>query len=280
MKLIADSGSTKTLWVLIDKNNDVVKEIITDGLNPYYQTTDSVIQTLNNQLVGNLEKVDVDAVYFYGAGCAFPEKNAIIENAITHFYPSANIQVAGDLLGAARGLCGNEAGIVCILGTGSNSCFFEHREIVKNVSPLGFILGDEGSGAVLGKYLIGDYLKNQMPKHLCEAFTNMYQISPQIILERVYKQAFPNRFLASFCPFITKYKNESYIEDLLNRSFKDFFVRNVQQYNYTEYTTHFTGSIAYYFQDNLKQMATELGISVGKIEQQPMSGLIDFHLSA
>jgi len=277
MKLLADSGSTKTAWVVLNENGSNSVEYITDGLNPFFQTVQSVQQTIQNQLLPHIDANSISEIYFYGAGCAFPEKNAIIEEGLRTVFASATIHVASDLLGAARGLCGMQDGIACIMGTGSNSCMYQDGKIVHNVSPLGYILGDEGSGAVLGKLLVGDYLKNQMPTHLASAFLTTYQLTPAIILDRVYKQAFPNRFLASFSPFLSAHKHEPYVQALLHRSFTDFFVRNIQQYDYQHHTAHFTGSIAYYFQDILQQVAQEKGVAVGVIEQTPMPGLVRFH---
>lgn len=277
MKLLADSGSTKTLWMVVNEQGESVCDIFTDGLNPFYQTAESVQQTIENQLLPSLSPYPIDEVYFYGAGCAFPEKNAIIAKGIQAVFPTAGIEIASDLLGAARGLCGNDAGIVCILGTGSNSCFYENGNIVQNVSPLGFILGDEGSGAVLGKVLVGDFLKHQMPKHLAEDFQQQFNLTPAEILDKVYKQAFPNRFLASFTPFLKQHIEEPYCVAVLTKSFTDFFTRNIHQYDYSSQLVHCTGSIAFHFEAILKDVAEKQGIKMGVIEQMPMNGLVRFH---
>jgi N-acetylglucosamine kinase-like BadF-type ATPase len=277
MKLLADSGSTKTAWIVLNEKGANAVEYLTDGLNPFFQTEQSVQQTIENQLIPQIEAKSISEIFFYGAGCAFPEKNAIIEEGLRAVFVRATIHVASDLLGAARGLCGMQDGIACIMGTGSNSCMYQDGQITHNVSPLGFILGDEGSGAVLGKILLGDYLKNQLPSNLSDAFATQFELSRATILDRVYKQAFPNRFLASFSPFLSAHKHEPYVQALLHRSFTDFFVRNVQQYDYRNYAVHFTGSIAYYFQDILQQVAQEQGVAVGVIEQTPMPGLVRFH---
>ena len=277
MKLIADSGSTKTVWFLIDNNGNLLQKICTDGLNPFYQTEEQVADVIKNQLKPQLANNAIDYIYFYGAGCAFPENNAIIQSGILMVLQVAGIEVNSDLLGAARGLCGKESGIACILGTGSNSCFYQNGLIHKNISPLGFILGDEGSGAVLGKKLIGDYLKNQLPQDVENSFAQKYGISTAEILDRTYKRAFPNRYLASFVPFLYEHKNNAYVQRLVAQSFSEFFTRNVQQYDYQSYPVHFTGSIAYYFQDILSDVAKQNTITIGKIEQSPMQGLLKYH---
>jgi len=237
MILIADSGSTKTDWCLVD-NGVLVKQIFTKGTNPFFQTEDEISAEVSENLLPYLDTAKVDAVWFYGAGCAFPEKNEIVRAAIAR-HLDVPIEVGSDLLGAARGLCGRQPGIACILGTGSNSCFYDGKEIVSNVSPLGFILGDEGSGAVLGKMLVGDVLKNQLPAALKEEFLAKYELTPAIILERVYKKPFPNRFLASLSPFLVEHLDVPEIHTLVLNGFKAFFDRNVKQYDYKQYPVHY-----------------------------------------
>ena len=181
------------------------------------------------------------------------------------------------MLAAARGLCGHEAGIVCILGTGSNSCFYNGKEIVNNVSPLGFILGDEGSGAVLGKLLVGDILKNQLSPAVKEAFLKQFDLTAPEIIDRVYRQPFPNRFLASLSPFIAQHLEEPGIRRLVLNSFIAFLRRNVMQYDYAQYPAHFIGSVAYCYREILQEAAQETGVNIGKILQSPMEGLIRYH---
>ena len=184
------------------------------------------------------------------------------------------------MLGAARGLCGHEKGIVCILGTGSNSCFYDGEEIVSNVSPLGFILGDEGSGAVLGKLLVGDILKNQLPAQLKEEFLKQFDLTAPEIIDRVYRQPYPNRFLASLSPFLAQHLVEPGIRTIVLNSFIAFIRRNVMQYDYTQYPVRFIGSVAYCYKEILQEAAKETGLGIGKILQSPMEGLIEYHTSA
>ncbi|MDD3359547.1 MAG: ATPase [Parabacteroides sp.] len=275
MILIADSGSTKTDWCLVD-NGVLVKQIFTKGTNPFFQTEDEISAEVSENLLPYLDTAKVDAVWFYGAGCAFPEKNEIVRAAIAR-HLDVPIEVGSDLLGAARGLCGRQPGIACILGTGSNSCFYDGKEIVSNVSPLGFILGDEGSGAVLGKMLVGDVLKNQLPAALKEEFLSRYELTPAIILERVYKKPFPNRFLASLSPFLVEHLDVPEIHTLVLNGFKAFFDRNVKQYDYKQYPVHLIGSLAYYYRSVLQEAAEQTGVRLGTIKQSPMEGLISYH---
>lgn len=276
MILIADSGSTKTDWCVV-LNGAPIKRISTKGLNPFFQSEEEVQQELTHSLLSQLPEGTINSVFFYGAGCT-PEKAPILRRAIADSLPVVgNIKANSDMLGAARGLCGHEAGIVCILGTGSNSCFYNGKEIVNNISPLGFILGDEGSGAVLGKLLVGDILKNQLSLAVKEAFLKQFDLTAPEIIDRVYRQPFPNRFLASLSPFIAQHLDEPGIRQLVLNSFIAFLRRNVMQYDYTQYPAHFIGSIAYFYKDILQEAAQETGVKIGKILQSPMEGLIQYH---
>ena len=276
MKLIADSGSTKTHWCVINEGK-VVSEIFTDGINPFYQTALEIIALLENQLIPKLDKELVSEICFYGAGCSFPEKKLLVSQALVRFFGNAMIEVQSDLLGAARSLFQREKGIACIMGTGSNSCFYDGNEITQNVSPLGFILGDEGSGAVLGKLFVADCLKNQLPEWIRDKFLDEYELTPAIILDRVYKQPFPNRFLAKFTPFLLEHIEEPSIFNLVYDSFDAFLVRNVMQYPLEEMKVGFVGSIAHYFRDTLEIVASERGVVVSEVVQSPMDGLVKFH---
>lgn len=279
MMLIADSGSTKTHWCVIDKSG-VLKHIFTKGINPFFQTEDEIARELELVLIPELKDLQIESVYFYGAGCSFPDKKAIVSNALGRILKSVPIEVQSDLLGAARSLFGDSKGIACILGTGSNSCSYNGTEITENVSPLGFILGDEGSGAVLGKTLIADCLKNQLPAKLKDKLMSEYDLTPAIILENVYKKPFPNRFLAKFSPFLLQNIENPTIFNIIYNSFDAFFVRNVQQYDCENMQISFIGSVAYYFRDTLEIVASEQGLTIGKIEQSPMDGLVEYHKRA
>ena len=200
-----------------------------------------------------------------------------VSQALVRYFSAAIIEVQSDLLGAARALFQHEAGIVCILGTGSNSCYYNGNEIVQHVSPLGFILGDEGSGAVLGKLFVADCLKNQLPDWICDKFFDEYELTAAAILDRVYKHPFPNRFLAQFTPFILEHLQEPSLFNLVYDSFEAFLIRNVMQYPLEGMKVGFVGSIAHYFRNTLEIVASEHGIEIAQIEQNPMEGLVKFH---
>lgn len=276
MILIADSGSTKTDWCVADKGV-ILQRIFTKGMNPYFQTEEEMKEEIRNTLLPQLPGGGFDAVYFYGAGCT-PEKAEQVRRAVATLPDlRGEILVASDMLGAARGLCGHQAGIACILGTGSNSCHFDGRQITANVSPLGFILGDEGSGAVLGKLLVGSLLKNQMSEGLKEEFLREYDLTPAEIINRVYRQPFPNRFLASLSPFLAHHLDDTTVHALVVESFEAFFRRNIMQYDYRNCEVHFIGSVAHYYRQPLAEAAQHLGITIGRIMQSPMEGLVAYH---
>lgn len=275
MILIADSGSTKTDWCVVE-HGQLVQQIFTKGINPFFQTGEEISNDIEETLMPQLNKYSIDSVYFYGAGCAFYEKIEMVRHAIAK-HINAPIEVGSDLIAAARALCGKEPGIACILGTGSNSCFYNGKEITDNVSPLGFILGDEGSGAVLGKLLVGDCLKNQLSPELKEKFMSQYQLTPAIILDKVYKEPFPNRFLASLSRFLSENIDNPEIHALVLKGFKSFLTRNVMQYDYKNNKVHFVGSVAHYYKNVLIEAAEELHLKVGTIIKSPMAGLIAYH---
>jgi len=275
MLLIADSGSTKTNWTLIN-GTSIVKEINTNGINPFYQDEIGISLEIENKLLPQIEGQNIDFITFYGAGCSFPEKKIIVSNVLGKHFPNAVIEIQSDLLGAARALFGRNEGIACILGTGSNSCYYNGNEIIENVSPLGFILGDEGSGAVLSKTLVADCLKKQLPEHISEKFMKQYNLTPAVILEHVYKQPFPNRYLAQFTPFLSENINEPNILNIVNQSFENFFKRNITQYPQNK-EVGFVGSVAHHFSSTLKKVANEQHFIISKIVKNPMNGLIEYH---
>ena len=278
MILIADSGSTKTDWCVVE-NGVLVQQIFTKGTNPFFQSEEEISNEIATALLPELKTDEFDAVYFYGAGCGFPDKIEIVHRAISkQLKVKGNVEVATDMLAAARGLCGREAGIACIMGTGSNSCYYDGENIVANVSPLGFILGDEGSGACLGKLMVGDLLKNQMTPELKEKFLKQFDLTPADIIDRVYRKPFPNRFLASMSPFLAQNINEPCVHELVLNSFKAFFKRNIMQYeNYQNLKVNLIGSVAFYYKEVLAEAAEAMGIQLGTIIQSPMEGLIKYH---
>ena len=278
MILIADSGSTKTDWCVVE-NGVLVQQIFTKGTNPFFQSEEEISNEIATALLPELKTDEFDAVYFNGAGCGFPDKIEIVHRAISkQLKVKGNVEVATDMLAAARGLCGREAGIACFMGTGSNSCYYDGENIVANVSPLGFILGDEGSGACLGKLMVGDLLKNQMTPELKEKFLKQFDLTPADIIDRVYRKPFPNRFLASLSPFLAQNINEPCVHELVLNSFKAFFKRNIMQYeNYQNLKVNLIGSVAFYYKEVLAEAAEAMGIQLGTIIQSPMEGLIKYH---
>ena len=280
MILIADCGSTKIDWCVVN-GAEIMRRVFTGGMNAVMLTEEEMAARIASELIPQLGDELIDEVYFYGAGCLAPEVCDNVRRAIAGNIPTASkIEVDTDLLAAARALCGRKPGIACIMGTGSNSCYYDGERICDNVSPLGYILGDEGSGAVLGKLLIGDVLKNQLPADLCEKFLAQYQLDRLTIIRRVYKEPQANRFLASVTPFLIQNIERKEIHDLVLNSFKAFFRRNVLQYkDARQLSVNLIGSIAYYYRAVLEEAARECGLTVGTIIKSPMEGLVAFHCS-
>lgn len=278
MILIADCGSTKIDWCLLDAG-EVKKRVFTGGMNAVMLTEEEMALRIAEELMPQLGDEPIDKVVFYGAGCIAEEVCDNVRRAISHNIPSASsIEVYTDLLAAARALCGRSAGIACIMGTGSNSCYYNGEKICDNVSPLGFILGDEGSGAVLGKLLIGDVLKNQLPADLCAKFLEQYDLDRLTIIRRVYKEPQANRFLASVTPFLRQNIDNEAVRQLVLSSFMAFFRRNVMQYpEASSLPVNFVGSIAFYYNSVLEEAAEAVGCHIGKVIKSPMEGLIEFH---
>jgi len=275
MILLADGGSTKTEWCVAE-NGKQMQRITTKGMNPYFQSEEEISNEILTVLIPELTTTTFDALYFYGAGCV-PEKYPMMERALGKHLDVKKIEVNSDMLAAARGLSGRNPGIVCILGTGSNSCFYDGEQMAANVPALGFILGDEGSGAVLGKLLVGDMLKNQLPAGLKEKFLEQYDLTQAAIIERVYRQPFPNRFLASLSPFLVQNIEVPEIRALVLNAFKAFLNRNVKQYDYKNNKVHFIGSVAYHYKEVLEEAIRECGMLLGTIVQAPMEGLVKYH---
>lgn len=278
MILLADSGSTKTDWGLVE-NGKLVKRLRTSGMNPFQMSEEAITEEIKTHLVPELPGTVLDEVHFYGAGCT-KEKQPIVERALrANLTINGECEVASDMLGAARGICGHKPGIACILGTGSNSCSYDGENLVKNVSPLGFILGDEGSGAVLGKLLVGDVLKNQMPEAITKRFFEKYKLTSAEIIDRVYRQPKPNTFLASFVPFLEENIDEPKIYNLVKESFRSFLRRNVMQYDdWQTLPIGFNGSIAKIYKKPLLEALEEEGMHLGRIIQAPMEAMVEYHV--
>ena len=288
MILIADSGSTKVHWCLITASGQC-SDVITDGINPLFQTTIAMQNSISNQLLPKIAPLlwagTLTHVFFYGAGCT-PEKKVFVQKALETVFKKAEVHVASDMLGAARGLLGHHAGVACILGTGSGSCYYDGENIEWGVPSLGYILGDEGSAAVLGKRLVGDLLKNQLGEDLREAFFKEYDTNMADIIEKVYRQPFPNRFLAKLSKFCADHIEDQRIHDLVYDHFVQFIRRNLVQYfKHSEFSLQhsavgFVGSIAYYYKPILEEAMRAEGLPLGTILQDPVEGLKEYHKDA
>lgn len=274
--LIADSGSTKTDWVLCN-NGNVTAHVKTQGLNPTIQSTEEILSVLEAELAGEIAPDAPEKIYFYGAGCAYDLANSRMELAITSIFTTKDIYINSDLLGAARALCGHEEGIACILGTGSNSCLYNGKEIVENTPSLGYILGDEGSGAHLGRQLVSDCIKKQLPKDIREKFMQQYNLDVASILEKVYHSPLPNRWLGSLTPFIIEHRKNADIRAMVTNCFTQFFKRNVMVYRHSWLPIHIIGGIGISFSEEIKEAAESLGLSIGNIFESPIKGLINYH---
>lgn len=276
MILIADSGSTKTDWCGLKKDDCL--RLQTGGINPVFQKSDDVVRLLYKELLPQLPVEPIEAIYFYGAGCTRLWSKVLRACLMKVFGEQIRCEVESDMLGAARGLCGEQAGIVCILGTGSNSCFYDGKQIARHTPALGYVLGDEGSGAYLGRQLLNGVLKELLPSHICITFANETQMTQAEIIRKVYRRPLANRFLAGFAPFLAKYRDEPAIHRLLTEAFRDFITHNLHAYP-KDKPVFAVGSVAHHFQEELTEALHDAGYQVPVIAQSPMEGLIRYHQS-
>lgn len=277
MILIADGGSTKTRWCLLKKDGSK-NYFDTEGYNPYFVGRDYILKSLKKNLLSSIEKHKITSVNFYGAGC-LAEKTSVVKDALQLAFSKAQVYVAVDLLGAARALLGTKPGFAAILGTGTNSCIYNGKEIILNTHSLGFILGDEGSGGYIGKKLISDYIRNYLPEELRKKFWNTYKLSPDEIMDHIYTQPMANRFCAGFSRFVSENIKHEYAYNLLKSSFEDFFTNLVTKYpSYQDYSFNCIGSVAFNHSNILGEVAREHYMTMGKIVQSPVEGLINYHL--
>jgi N-acetylglucosamine kinase-like BadF-type ATPase len=277
MILVADSGSTKTEWKVF-KDGIAEESVFSSGINPFFLTSEDIFLLFKKEL-DNFSGYQFDIIYFYGTGCNSEAKNNTVKNALSRFFPCDKILIGTDLLGAARSLCQNSQGIACIMGTGSNSCYYDGRVIVSNVAPLGYILGDEGGGAVIGRKLISAVLKKQVPQPVIDLFIDTYKITPAEILERVYMKPFPNRFLGQFAKFVSSNIQIPELQEIVTTSFEEFIKRNVLQYPESGILPiHFTGSIAIHFRGFLEELLRKYSLNPGIFTLSPMENLIKYHI--
>ena len=278
MLLIADSGSTKIDWCLIDNANQR-KYFHSIGLNPYNVSEN----TINNEIVANIlpnipanERMEM---YFYGSGCSTIQKKTQMSNIFQHYLPNTEIHIEDDLLGAARATCGREKGVAAILGTGSNSCLYDGEKIIENLPSLGYVLCDEGAGTNIGKIVLRNYLRGQMPEHIHKQFAAENPGEEADFLNRLYMGEKPNFYLASFAKFAITRRDDVYCRRIIEEAFNNFFIMQVSQYSdYKQHPINVVGSVGYYAQDVFKEVAEQHGVKVGKVIQAPLEELINYHL--
>lgn len=280
MKLIIDSGATKTQWSIMTGLKDV-QHFFTQGLNPYYMTSEAIHQVIKSELPEKLLHQPVKSIYYYGTGCSTEDNCKTIQSVLQNYFPQSVISVHHDLYGAALALLQDKPGIACILGTGSNSCLWDGSHIVENVPSLGYLLGDEGSGTYLGKLLLKLILSDNKNTEWVDSFYQWVGMDFSGILHKVYKELNPNRWIASLAPLVAQNKSHPAIRKIIKKNFTDFI--NEQVAHYTDFKNQeisFTGSIAWFFQDELKEVLKENGLKPGKIMKDPMEGLIRWHVES
>jgi len=276
MIIVADSGSTKTDWVVIAKHQEI--DFSSKGINPLFLDKDDVIDDISNNFPTNISVKDVEFIFFYGPGCSTDARSKIVEEVLKSVFINAEILVESDLLGAARSLFQKGEGIACILGTGSNSGVYKNNEIVENIPSTGFILGDEGSGAQMGLELIKKYINQQLENSVYVKFDKKYSLPLEDVIDKVYKQAYPNRFLASFAPFLSQNIQEESIRKIVERSIDDFFVLHILPYKQVQnLEVSFVGSVAYNFRTIIEDLAKKYKLKLGKISQKPIFDLVKYH---
>lgn len=275
--LVADSGATKTDWRIINENS-TIEQARTIGFNPFYSEIGYFQQDIETQLYPLLDKYDVSAVHYYGAGCSNSKNQAIVAKMLGELFPKSEKHVTHDLLAAARALCTHEKGIACILGTGANSCLYDGKTIVDNVPSLAYVLGDFGSGSTMGKELLSAYFHKRLPQELAIKFNERFQLNRDDMIERIYKKPMAAAYLASFSKFLFDNANDPFIHSLIVEQFEKFLTYYVLPYkDARDLKIHFTGSVGYYYNSILRSVADGMGLTVGNIVRAPIAGLALFH---
>ncbi len=275
-KLIADSGATKTEWQILGQGRH--KSFFTSGISPYHMDQSQIEKLILSEFPASFFRKDLIAIHYYGTGCYTKPQANIVKKALLNIFPAADLNVSHDLMGAALALCGDQKGIACILGTGSNSCVYNGKRIVANSPGLGYILGDEGSGAYLGKKVIQHVLYGIFDKELIDAFQERYKTDKAEILHRVYKEPFANRYLAGFSTFLSQHRGHYMIENIIEDGIGDFFIQHLETYpKRYDLPVHFVGSIAFYFKDKIAELCKAYGYKMGKVIKRPMDGLVEYH---
>ncbi len=276
IKLIADSGSTKAEWCLVHGRK--TQTFYTHGISPYFLNKEQIIRLVHDELLPSVRKVKIDEIFYYGTGCLSRDNRTMVKAALKKVFPESYIEVDHDLAGAAKSVSGRDKGVACILGTGSNSCFYNGSKITRNSPGLGYVLGDEGSGAYLGKKVLQYYLYNTFDEELRALFDAKYVTNHAEILDHVYKQPLPNRYLAGFALFLAENRGHYMIENIIEDGLNDFFFNHICKYR-EAWTSpvHFVGSIAWGFRDVVEMLCSNYEFSLGKILKNPMEGLVDYH---
>lgn len=273
--LIADSGSTTTDWAVV--GNGTTQHIKSAGINPFHQDDATIMHTLTQELIPAMDNAVPTHIHFYGAGCVGGTINDRLKVALQQHFAQAHIEVASDLLGAARSLCGRNQGIAGILGTGANSCLYDGEKITHNIPPLGYILGDEGSGASLGKAFLRSLLRGELGQKLIEEFYTTYCTDYPQLIQRIYREPAANRYLASLSPFIAAHLDHAAVHNIVSETMQQYFARHIMQYSHNQLPVHLTGSVAHYYRHIIVDTATEMGIEIGNITRTPIEGLITYH---
>jgi glucosamine kinase len=277
MILVADSGSSKTDWLLSIPGEEP-RAFHSAGLNPYFLTEKEIAKIIQDQLPDLIAFApEITEIYFFGAGCSSPDRHEIVSNALSAYFTASYISVDSDLLASAYATCGHEKGFCCVLGTGSNISFFDGEEIHDGQHGLGYVLGDEGSGTWFGKALITDYLYGTMPDDIAALFKKEYNLTKEDVIKNVYQKARANSYLASFSKFLTGIRQTPYVQQLLHKGLLEFVETNIKGYpQYNKFKCHFVGSIAYIFEDELRAICQANDVHVGKIIRKPINDLLDF----
>ncbi len=276
MILIADSGSSKTDWRVIHEDGRISQHRGV-GFNPYYQTSEEMAIEMQDDFLKGISS-EIDQIYYYGAGCSSPERNKEVEDALRTIFKNSEINIGHDLSAAAHATCGHKPGIACIVGTGSNSCDYDGKSIIDTRPAPGFILGDEGGGAYVGRQFLKDFINDEMPQNIRQEAENRFSLTQNLIQEHVYRQPFPNRYMASFCKFITEHTVDPYCYQLYYNSFNDFLEKHVMKYkDYKSKPVNFVGSIAFYNSNILRKACFDAGIQVNIILESPIAGLTLYH---
>lgn len=276
-RLIADSGSTKCEWCLLYDGKK--KRFFSQGMSPYFLNEAQVMEILQKEVFPKVGKHLIDEVFYYGTGCKSPDNRQMIKKALRTVFTNSRVEVDHDLMGAARALCGDEKGIACILGTGSNSCYFNGKKILKNSPGIGYVLGDEGSGAYLGKKVLQYYLYKTYDEDLLFRFNDRFNTNDVEILENIYKKPLPNRYMASFAIFLAENRGHYMVENIIEDGLNDFFFQHICKYSESwNLPIHFTGGVAFGFRDVIKELCGTYELDLGNVIRNPMDGLIKYHI--